>query len=158
MAGAYGLSGEALAVYRAGRADASPGDLLAAVITDWFFRIPPIRVTEARAVAGAGNTWMYRFDHPDPRDNHRFGACHAAEIPFVFDTATRAELRPLIGDAPSPAVADRTHRVWVDFITSGDPGWARYDMERRTTGLLGTAVSAVSDPAADERALWDGIR
>jgi hypothetical protein len=31
-------------------------------------------------------------------------------------------------------------------------------MERRTTGLLGTAVSAVSDPAGDERALWDGIR
>ena len=111
VAGAYGLSGEALAVYRAGRAGASPGDLLAAVITDWFFRIPPIRVAEARAVAGAGDTWMYRFDHPDPRDNYRFGACHAAEIPFVFDTATRAELRPLIGDAPSPAVADRTHRV-----------------------------------------------
>ena len=155
LAGAYGLSAEALAVYRASRAGASPGDLLAAVITDWFFRIPPIRVAEARAVAGAGDTWMYRFDHPDPRDNYRFGACHAAEIPFVFDTATRAELRPLIGDAPSPAVADRTHRVWVDFTTSGDPGWARYDMERRTTGLLGTAVSAVSDPAGDERALWD---
>src|SRR5215470_12734840 len=71
VAGAYGLSGEALAVYRAGRADASPGDLLAAVITDWFFRIPPIRVAEARALAGAGDTWMYRFDHPDPRDNYR---------------------------------------------------------------------------------------
>ena len=84
MAGAYGLSGEALAVYRTGRAGASPGDLLAAVITDWFFRIPPIRVAEARALAGAGDTWMYRFDHPDPRDNHRFGACHAAEIRPCF--------------------------------------------------------------------------
>jgi para-nitrobenzyl esterase len=76
----------------------------------------------------------------------------------VFDTATRPELRPLIGDAPSPAVADRTHRVWVDFITSGDPGWARYDAGQRTTGLLGESVSAVSDPAGDERALWDAIR
>ena len=103
-----------------GRAPA-PGDLLAAVITDWFFRIPPIRVAEARAAAGAGDTWMYRFDHPDPQDNHRFGACHAAEIPFVFDTATRAELRPLIGDAPSSAVADRAHRVWVDFISARRP-------------------------------------
>jgi len=128
VAGAYGLSGEALDVYRAGRAGASPGDLLAALITDWFFRIPPIRVAEARTAAGASDTWMYRFDHPDPRDNYRFGACHAAEIPFVFDTAIRAELRPLIGDAPSPAVADLAHRVWVDFITSGDPGWARYDV------------------------------
>jgi para-nitrobenzyl esterase len=48
--------------------------------------------------------------------------------------------------------------VWVDFITSGDPGWARYDVERRATGLLGESVSAVSDPAGHERALWDGIR
>jgi len=46
----------------------------------------------------------------------------------------------------------------VDFITSGDPGWARYDAERRTTGLLNDAVSVVSDPAGDERALWDNIR
>ncbi len=158
VAGAYGLSGPGLEVYRGNRPGASPGDLLAAVITDWFFRIPPIRVAEARAASGAGDTWMYRFDYPDPQDNHRFGACHAAEIPFVFDTATRAELRPLIGDAPSPDVADRTHRVWVDFITSGDPGWARYDAERRTTGLLGDAVAAVDDPAGDERALWEGIR
>jgi para-nitrobenzyl esterase len=101
---------------------------------------------------------MYRFDHPDPRDNHRFGACHAVEIPFVFDTATRPELRPVLGDAPSSAVADRTHRVWVDFITSGDPGWARYDTVRRTTGLLSDTVAAADDPAGGERTLWDGIR
>jgi len=162
VAGAYGLTGEALAVYRAGRPGASPGDLLAAVISDWFFRIPPIRVAEARAaagaVAGAADTWMYRFDYPEPQDNHRFGACHATEIPFVFDTATRPELRPLIGDAPSSAVADRTHRVWVDFISRGDPGWARYDSTRRTTGLLSDTVTAADDPAGDERALWDSIR
>ena len=158
MAGAYGLNGEALAVYRAARPGASPGDLLAAVITDWFFRIPPIRVAEARAAAGAGNTWMYRFDYPEPADNHRFGACHAAELPFVFDTARRPELGPLIGDAPSAAVADQAHRVWVDFIASADPGWARYDAERRTTGLLSDTVSAADDPAGQERALWDSIR
>jgi para-nitrobenzyl esterase len=107
VAGAYGLTGEALAVYRAGRPGASAGDLLAAVISDWFFR---------------------------------------------------GELRPLIGDAPSSAVADRTHRVWVDFISRGDPGWARYDTARRTTGLLSDTVTAADDPAGHERALWDGIR
>ena len=85
------------------------------MITDWFFRIPPIRVAEARALAGAGDTWMYRFDHPEPQDNHRFGACHAAEIPFVFDTATRAELRPLIGDAPSPAVRESIEKSTISL-------------------------------------------
>ena len=139
VAGAYGLSGEALAVYRAGRPGASPGDLLAAVITDWFFRIPPIRVAEARGRGGRGRHLDVPVRPPGPGDNHRLGACHAAEIPFVFDTTSRAELRPLIGDTPSPAVADQAHRVWVDFITRGDPGWARYDVERRTTGLLADA-------------------
>ena len=157
-AAAYGLSPAGLDVYRSSRPDASPGDILAAVITDWFFRVPAIRVAETRAAAAAAGTWMYRFDLPEPRDNHRLGACHAAEIPFAFDTVTRAELRPLIGDAPSQAVADLVHRVWVDFITRGEPGWAPYDTVRRSTGLLTETVSPVDDPAGDERAVWEGIR
>src|SRR5262249_49587321 len=38
-AGAYGLPADALACYRANRPGASAGDVLAAVITDWFFAI-----------------------------------------------------------------------------------------------------------------------
>jgi len=159
VAGAYGLAADALAVYRANRLGAGAGDILAAVITDWFFRIPPIRVAEARAASSAkSSTWLYRFDHPEPQDNRGFGACHGVEIPFAFDTATREEIRPLIGDTPSQAVAVQIHRVWVDFITHGNPGWARYDTARRTTGLLTDAISAADDPAGDERALWEGIR
>jgi para-nitrobenzyl esterase len=158
VAGAYGLAEADLAVYRANRPGASAGDILAAVVTDWFFRVPPIRVAEARAASGTGHTWMYRFDRPEPRDNHRLGACHGVEIPFVFDTITRDELPARLGGAPSQAVADQVHRVWVNFVTSGDPGWAPYDIARRTTGLLTDTISAVDDPADDERALWEGIR
>jgi para-nitrobenzyl esterase len=154
----YGLAGHGLDVYRANRPGASAGDILAAVISDWFFRVPAIRVAETRDAAGAAGTWMYRFDLVEPRDNDGLGACHATEIPFVFDTATRPELRPLIGDAPSQAAADRVHRVWVDFITRGEPGWAPYDTARRTTALLTQDVTPVDDPAGDERALWEGIR
>ncbi len=158
VAGAYGLAETDLAVYRKNRPGASAGDILAAVVTDWFFRIPPIRVAEARATSGTGHTWMYRFDCPEPEDNHRLGACHGVEIPFVFDTITHYEVPPRLGDAPSQAVADQVHRVWVNFITSGDPGWAPYDTARRTTGLLTDTISAVDDPAGDERVLWEGIR
>ena len=157
-ASAYGLSPDDLAVYRGNRPKRSAGDILAAVITDWFYRIPAIRVAEARAASGTGNTWMYRFDHPGPRDNHRFGACHAAEVGFVFDTLTCDELRPLIGEAPSQAVADQAHNVWVNFVTNGDPRWAVYDTVARTTGLLTDTINATGDPAADERVCWDGIR
>jgi len=158
VAGAYGLSGDGLAVYRANRTSGGAGDVLAAVITDWFFRVPAIRVAEAHCAASRAATWMYRFDSPEPRDNHGLGACHGAELPFVFDTITRDEVRPRLGDAPSQAVADRVHRVWVEFVSSGDPGWAPYDPVGRTTGLLAESVLAVDDPAGDERALWEGIR
>jgi para-nitrobenzyl esterase len=157
-AGAYGLAGNGLAVYRANRPGGSPGDILAAVITDWFFRVPAIRVAEARGASAAARTWMYRFDWPEPKANHGLGACHAAEIPYVFGTSARADVRPLIGDSPSQAVADRAHRVWVDFITRGEPGWAPYGTASRTTGLLTEKLSPVDDPAGDERALWEGIR
>ena len=63
-----------------------------------------------------------------------------------------------MGETPSQAVADRVHRVWVDFITRGDPGWAPYDVASRTTGLLTETVRPVDDPAGDERALWEDIR
>jgi len=157
-ASAYGLSADSLTLYRAGRPGASAGDILAAVITDWFFAIPAIRVAEARTGAANAPTWMYRFDHPAPEDNHRFGASHAAEVPFVFNTISQQDLHPLIGDTPSQAVADQTHKAWVDFITHGNPGWPAYDTASRTTGLLSDRITAAADPAASERACWDRIR
>ena len=89
-----GCRADSLARYRANRPGASAGDVLAAVITDWFFAIPPIRVAEARAARGTANTWTYRFDYPEPGDNRGLGACHAVEVPFVFDTIARDDVRP----------------------------------------------------------------
>ena len=67
-------------------------------------------------------------------------------------------MRPRLGETPSQAVADQVHQVWVNFITRGDPGWARYDTAGRTTALLSEATDAIGDPAGDERARWNGIR
>jgi para-nitrobenzyl esterase len=50
------------------------------------------------------------------------------------------------------------HRVWVDFIARGEPGWAPYDTGHRTTGLLTSTIRTAADPAGDERAVWEGIR
>ncbi|MCS7480675.1 carboxylesterase/lipase family protein [Umezawaea endophytica] len=155
-AGGYGLSPDGVDVYRANRPGASPGDLLAAIITDWFFAIPGLRVAEARAATGT--TWVYRFDYPEPADNHGLGACHGVEIPFVFDTAHRPDARPRIGDTPSRAVTDTAHGAWVSFITDGTPGWSPYTPDTRTAALLTDKVTEVDDPSGDERALWEGIR
>jgi para-nitrobenzyl esterase len=153
-AAGYGLTPDGVAVYRANRPDASPGDVLAAVVTDWFFGIPRLRVAEART----GATWVYRFDHPGTDANHGLGACHAVEIPFAFNTVDREDIRPLVGDTPSQAVADTTHAAWVSFIANGTPGWSPYTVSSRTTALIADKIDEVDDPDGDERALWDGIR
>jgi para-nitrobenzyl esterase len=156
-AGAYGITSEGIEVYRRNRPDARPGDLMAAIVTDWFYRIPALRVAEARAGARA-STWVYRFDFWSPAFNGKLGACHAVEIPFAFDTLAEPSTRARLGDAPPQVVADTTHAAWVNFIRRGDPGWAPYTAESRTTGLINDKVEAVDDPAGDERRLWDGVR
>jgi para-nitrobenzyl esterase len=58
---AYGLAvDKALAAYRAHYPGVSPGDLLAAVQTDWWCRIPAIRLADAH-VGGGASTYMYEF-------------------------------------------------------------------------------------------------
>ena len=148
----------ALAVYRASRPEATPGDLLGALITDWFFRIPAIRLAEAHDKNG-GSTYLYEFAWRSPLFDGRFGAVHAVEIGFVFDNLGRDGAMTLAGSEPPQALADVMHRAWVAFATNGAPGWSPYDSRARTVMRFdGAGGTVVIDPAANERRLWDGIR
>ncbi|GAA2142916.1 carboxylesterase/lipase family protein [Arthrobacter humicola] len=157
---AYGLPVQAgLESYRAHYPDAGPGDLLAAVQTDWWVRIPAIRLAEAHAEAAQGTgagTYMYEFAWAAPG----LGAVHALEVPFVFDNLdTTARLfGPLLGDNPPQALADSLHAAWVSFAATGDPGWPGYEPARRATMRFDVAPGVVNDPRSWERSLWEGIR
>ncbi len=158
ITGAYGLDVDAaLAAYRARSPQATPGELLADVMTDWFFRIPAVRLCEARAAGGAP-AYHYEFAWRSPQYDGRLGACHALEMGFVFDTLGLDEGVALQGEAPPQQVADDMHRAWVAFATSGDPGWPAYTAERRSVMRFGEPSSVVEDPRADERRLWEGVR
>ncbi|MDD3653616.1 MAG: carboxylesterase/lipase family protein [Desulfotomaculaceae bacterium] len=154
---AYGLPVEAaLASYRAAHPNASAGDLLAAVQSDWFCRIPAIRLADAYAKRNR-NTYMYEFAWRSPQFNGLLGACHILEIPFVFDTlGNGTEL--IWGSNPPQQLADIMHAAWVSFATSGKCGWPQYDLNRRATMLFDTSPEVVYDPRAAERALWEGVR
>jgi para-nitrobenzyl esterase len=145
----------AVDVYSANRPGASPGDVLAAVITDQYFRVPAIRLAEARADAPTA-TWAYEFAWGTPVRG--LGACHTLEIGFVFDTIADPATVLVNGpDAPA-ALAEDMHGRWVAFARDGDPGWPAYDPRRRAVMTFDSPASAVvDDPRADERALWDGI-
>jgi para-nitrobenzyl esterase len=155
----YGLDPEsALAVYRRGRPQATPGELLAATATDWFYRIPAIRLAEAHLRHRAGATFLYEFAWQSPAFGGRMGACHASELPFVFGNLQDPGFTALIGAEPPQHLSDTMRGAWVSFATTGDPGWAPYDTAARTTMCFDTVSAAVADPRAEERTLWDGHR
>jgi carboxylesterase type B len=154
---AYGLPVEStLATYRAAYPGAGPGDLLAAIQGDWFWRIPAIRLADAHATRPA-TTYMYEFAWRSPQFGGRLGAAHSVEIPFVFDNLGNGT-EPILGIDPPQQLADTMHAAWVAFATTGECPWPKYDLNRRATMHFDIDSKVVDDPLADRRVLWAGVR
>ncbi len=162
--------GEALATYRRTRPDAPDADVWTAMLTDHTFRVPALRLAEAQLAWHAG-VWMYLFAYRSPAFGGALGACHALEIPFVWDNLD-ARGAALFAGEPTEAtrvLAGRLADAWVAFARDGVPSadglpeWPAYDLERRATLWIdaesdaGGGVEVVDDPMAEERRLWQGV-
>lgn len=99
---------------------------------------------------------MYEFAWRSPQFSGRLGACHALEIPFIFDTLGKGT-ETLLSLTPPQSIADTMHAAWVAFATKGDPGWPRYELKRWATMRFDTLSAVVDDPMSQERAIWEGI-
>ena len=149
--------------YRRNRPDATSRDLYVAMTTDHTFRIPAIRLAEAREPHGA-QTWMYHFTWESRAFNGSLKSTHALEIPFAFDNLDRGGVDVFLGEGPSPQhVADSMHAAWTSFIRTGDPGtdtlsWPAYESEHRTTMVFGDQTAVTDDPNGTEREAWAGRR
>jgi para-nitrobenzyl esterase len=152
VTGALGLSASGLARYRT--AGARAGDVLIEVLTDWFFRIPAIRLAEAHH----GDSYMYEFSWNSPMLDGRLGACHALEISFVFDTLDAPGSEAMHGSSPPAELAAAMHQSWIDFARSGRPGWDAYDLDTRATMIFDVNSRLAYDPRAERRVVWDGVR
>ena len=138
-------------LYRANRSTATPGDILAALITDKFFRLPALAIAAARS-AGPAPTYVYEFAWPSPVDG--LGACHSLEIPFVFDNLSASGAECVIGTERPQHLADQMHGAWIGFARDGDPGWHAFD-ETYPVQVFREAGGAVElDPRGDERRIW----
>jgi para-nitrobenzyl esterase len=141
---------------------ASELDLRNAIETDRMFWIPAVRMAEAQAKNGTP-VWAYRFDWPSPAFGGRFGACHALEIPFVFDNLDAPGADVFTGGAAPQNLAARMHAAWVAFAKTGNPktdelpDWPSYESSKRATMLLDEECKLAEDPDAELRALWDGL-
>lgn len=155
---AYGLPVDAtLAAYRAGYPSASIGELFAALLGDWYVRIPVFRLADAHATSLAA-TYMYEFAWRSPLFRGKLGACHALEIGFAFDTLDTSGAEKLTGPNPPQALATAMHKAWVAFAVTGNPGWDEYDAGSRKVMRFDERSGVVVNPASEERELWEGIR
>ncbi|HEX6341039.1 carboxylesterase/lipase family protein [Umezawaea sp.] len=145
--------------YRAaGRGD-TPGELLAAIGTDFMFAVPTARLADAHAPHVAG-TWRYEFTWRSPAFDGRLGACHGIELPFVFDVLDRVDfgLLGVTPNAETTALAASVHAAWVRFARDGDPGWPRYTAEHPAVRRIGPEWTTTVEADGKERAVWEGVR
>jgi para-nitrobenzyl esterase len=98
-----------------------------------------VEEAEARARQGTHNTWVYQLDFEDAK--------HTDDIGLSFGTVPET----------TPAQKDMSATVmgaFVRFARTGDPGWAPYDLTRRTTMVFDTVSRPVDNPRAWERELF----
>ena len=127
-----------------------PGEALTLALHDLVFRHP----ARAFAAAHRGRTHLYEFEWRSPAFGGRLGACHALEIPFVFDTLACCDgPTGFVGENPPQGLADRIHRIWTGFATSGELPWPAYDDETRQVYRL-AAAQAVRDPEIPAAHFW----
>lgn len=149
-----------VAAYRACRPGASSGELFSAIMTDWMFLIPTVRLAEAHA-PHPGGTYLYEFAWPSPACGGMLGACHGLELGFVFDTLDTPGLigpQGLVGEDPPVELAKRIHQTWITFAATGDPGWAPFSTQLHQVMRINTAWEILNDPRPIERQAWDGAR
>ena len=151
----YGWDVSLAELYAANRPDAPAGEVFTAILTDAAFRVPTVRLAEAQQSTGAP-VHLYEFSWRTAQPD--LGACHALELPFVFDTLAAPEAHGLTGPDAPQALASEMHGAWVAFARDSDPGWRRYSPDDRAVMIFDSASRVVADPRGDELIAWLGAR
>jgi len=137
---------------------ASPGRSLLPTGRGSPARTRSARAPNRRAVLGAAlnasAAFVYELTWRSPALAGELGAAHIVETPFVFDNLLPS-LRGggnLLGAATPPGMlATAMHQAWVEFVSSGSPGWTDYDLDTRTTMRIGDDWVHTPDPYALQR-------
>lgn len=147
---------------REARVGTTPLDLFCALETDRVYRIPGLRLADAQRAAG-GRVFAYHFTRSAALLGGALGACHAAEVPYVFGNVRAPSGIVWCGSGPEvDQLSARVVGAWTSFARDGVPrardlpDWLPYTTERRETLVLGTPCTMELDPGAVTRRLWDG--
>ncbi|HET8731044.1 MAG TPA: carboxylesterase family protein [Moraxellaceae bacterium] len=148
--------------YRALMPDAPGSEVFCAYETDRMFRIPTVRLAEAR-FGQAAPTWHYLFDWPCAW-NRRLRSCHVMEVPFVFGITDQPTGQFFTGGGDVAArLSSQVRAAWSGFARGdapaapGWPEWPTYSEGARETLRISADTVREDDPEATRRRLWDGI-
>ena len=153
---------ELIQTYRDSRPDLTDNQIGLTLIGDMAFRIPTIRIAEARASRGSP-TYLYLFSRASQMLDGKLGAAHAMEIPFVFNTIDQPNVPDLIGREPERADLARVMQsAWIQFAHTGNPSadilWPEYSLSDRQMMVFDRTVEVESDPYGSERSAWGSAR
>jgi para-nitrobenzyl esterase len=138
---------QTLKAYGYGQKGRKPGQALTDAMNDLVFRWP----ARVYAEAHQGHTHFYELDWGSAAFGGQLGASHGMELPFVFDTlASVTGPQGLAGLDPPQDLADRVHKIWVNFATHGHLPWQEFDAATRQVYQLarGETVFEPVMPAA----------
>jgi len=148
---------------REGKSTTEPLEIMNAILTDSMFRVPTIHFLEAQR-PHQPNTYNYIFTWPSPGLDGALGACHALELPFVFGVLDLPEMENFSGKGQDAEVlSEKIMDAWIAFAHTGNPNhkgipdWPSYDIEKRSTMLIGKEFKVVDGFSDKERAALDGF-
>lgn len=111
---------------------------------------------DARARAGAKQTWVYQLDRPSPIDPLR-GAAHTDDLPYLFGTLD-APGSYSGTDSGAAATSAAMIAAFTGLARAGRPGlpeWTPYTLPARDTLVIGDGTTTmVADPRRWQRELW----
>lgn len=115
------------------------GAVLAAALSDLVFRDPARQF----ALAHKGATHVYEFGWRSPAFGGKLGACHALELPFVFNTLPSCTgPQGFVGEEPPQMLAQHTHAIWLQFAKDGTVPWDEFNADTRQVYRLDKYAAA----------------
>lgn len=151
-----------LSGYAARHPELSENELLAAAETFLYYRVPILRLLNARQDAGA-TSWNYLFTRPSPALRGRLGACHALEIPFVFGTLDAPGMARFAGDdAQAWQLSEHMMRLWSQFAHHQDPRpaapeWQPWDPATELAWQLDQVPAPWRNPDTQDLQIWQPL-
>lgn len=150
--------------YRGALPELPPADRWDVLQGDRVFGLPADRLVAAQLPHAP--VWSYLFAYRGAGLEGRLGACHAMDLPFVFDAVDAHGVELFLGPSPDGAtrrLAALVADAWVAFAATGDPrasddlvAWAPF-AGNRSVAVLDREVAVATDPLRARYELWEGV-